>query len=258
MQQLIERHGGIATVAPSMREIPLDDNPVVFEFGESLLAGDVDVMVFLTGVGARALLDVLETRFSREEIFAAWEKCRVVVRGPKPLAVLREWKVRVDDRVPEPNTWRETLSTLQGSGDLQGQTVAVQEYGEPSTELYEALKQAGANVLPVPVYRWAFPEDPRPLYAAVEATIAGEFDVLMFTSANQIANVLEAADQLGKKTEWMAAARNCQIASIGPTASEKLRSVGLPVSVEASPPKMGQLVRIALAEAKKRLGNSNG
>ena len=257
MRQLIERHGGIATVAPSMREIPLEENPAAFRFAEELLAGRVDVMVFLTGVGARALLDVLEMRHSRDEIFAAWEKCRVVVRGPKPLVVLREWKVRVDDRVPEPNTWRELLATLTKDSDLKEQTIAVQEYGEPSTELYEALKQEGANVLPVPVYRWAMPEDTGPLFAAIEATIAGGFDMLLFTSANQVNNVLEAAEQLGKKSDWLKAAQKCGIASIGPTASEKLRSVGLPVHVEASPPKMGQLVKAALAEARKRLTSSS-
>ena len=43
------------------------------------------------------------------------------------------------------------------------------------------------------------------------------------------------------------------VASIGPTASEKLREVGLPVHVEASPPKMGPLVRAAIQEAEERL-----
>lgn len=255
MQQLIERHGGVATVAPSMREIPLEDNPIAFDYADELLAGRIDILVFTTGVGARALLDVLETRYSREQIFAAWNKCQIVVRGPKPFAVMREWKVRVDARALEPNTWRELLTTLTENYELSGRTVAVQEYGEPSIELYDELEKRGATVYPVPVYRWAFPEDTGPLFAAVESTIAGEFDVLMFTSANQINNVLQAAEQLGKKSKWLAAARNCGIASIGPTASEKLKSVGLPVRVEASPPKMGQLVKAALTEAKNRLGN---
>lgn len=255
MQQMIERQGGIATVVPSMREIPLEDNPIVFQYADELLAGRIDIMVFMTGVGARALLDVLETRYAREQIFDAWEKCQIVVRGPKPLAVMREWKVRVDARVPEPNTWHELLTTLTENYELKNQTVAVQEYGEPSTELYQELEIKGTKVCPVPVYRWAFPEDTGPLLAAIESTIAGEFDVLMFTSANQVNNVLEAAEQLGQKSDWLAAANNCGIASIGPTASEKLKAVGLPVHVEASPPKMGQLVKVALAEAKKRLGS---
>ena len=96
-----------------MREIPNEENTQVFEFAEELFSGQIDVMVFMTGVGARALLEILETRYPKEQVFAAWDKCRVVVRGPKPLVVLREWKVRVDDRVPEPNTWRELLTVLR-------------------------------------------------------------------------------------------------------------------------------------------------
>jgi uroporphyrinogen-III synthase len=256
MRQLIEKQGGKATVAPSMREIPLEENPAAFRFAKQLLGNRVDVMVFMTGVGARALLDVLETRHTRQEVFKCWEHCQVVVRGPKPLAVLKEWNVRVDFRAPEPNTWRELLTTLKENLPVAGQTIAVQEYGEPSRELYEELKRLGANVLPVPVYRWAIPEDTGPLLAAIDATIAGEFDMLLFTSANQITNVLDTAEQDGKKAAWIKAALNCGIASIGPTASEKLRSLGFPVHVEASPPKMGPLVRVALEEARKRLAVS--
>ncbi|MCA9071864.1 MAG: uroporphyrinogen-III synthase, partial [Planctomycetaceae bacterium] len=71
MQQMIERHGGLATVAPSMREIPLEDNPIVFQYADELFSGRIDTIVFMTGVGAQALVDVLETRYSQTEIFAA-------------------------------------------------------------------------------------------------------------------------------------------------------------------------------------------
>ncbi len=81
-----------------MREVPLDSNPAVFAFAESLLANRVDVVVFLTGVGARMLLEVAETRFDRETILGALRRVTVAVRGPKPVAVLREWNVR--DRNP--------------------------------------------------------------------------------------------------------------------------------------------------------------
>ena len=60
MKSLIERHGAIATIAPSMREIPLTDNPAVFQFAEQLLAGGIGIVVFMTGVGATSLLESLE------------------------------------------------------------------------------------------------------------------------------------------------------------------------------------------------------
>jgi len=248
MRSLIERQGGIATVAPSMQEVPLDENRAAFQFAEKLLSGQIDTVVFMTGVGARALLAALETRYTREEVFAGLERCTIVVRGPKPTAVLREWNVRIDHRAPEPNTWRELLALVDEHLTIEATTVAVQEYGQPNVQFYEELKRRNARVMTVPVYRWALPDDVGPLAAAVRATVAGEFDVLAFTSAQQVHNVLEVAQAEGLRDDWLSTAKSCVIASIGPTCSETLTEIGLPVHLEASPPKMGQLVKLIFAE----------
>jgi uroporphyrinogen-III synthase len=243
MRSLIERHGGLATVVPSMREVPLAENESAFQFAGKLLVSGVDVVVFMTGVGARALLEAVVTRFDRQEFLSGLNRCCTLVRGPKPAAVLREWQVHIDYRAPEPNTWRELLAVVDRELSISGKTVAVQEYGEPSDDFYRDLRQRGAEVLPVPVYKWGFPEETQPLIDAVRQTIAGAFDVLLFTSAQQLRNVLQAAQGEQLRDDWIAAAKTCVIASIGPTCSETLRAAGLPVDIEASPPKMGQLVK---------------
>lgn len=248
IQGLLERNGFLATVAPSMRELPLEDNPAAFAFGEELLAGSIDVVVFMTGVGARALLEVLATRHDPATVVAALNRGTVVVRGPKPVVVLREYGIRIDFRAPEPNTWRELLATLDEQVPLSGRRIAVQEYGVPNQEFYRALAERGAVVTSVPIYRWAFPEDVGPLQAAIRQTLNAEFDVLMFTSANQLHNVVQYARNLGLEDQWLNAARQCRIASIGPTATETIQSYGLPVHLEPSHPKMGTLIR-ELAEA---------
>lgn len=243
IRSLLERHGVVATVAPSMREIPLEENPAAFAFADDLFAGRIDCVIFMTGVGARALKDALDTRNLGAPFVAALEECTVVVRGPKPVVVLREWGVRIDHKAPEPNTWRELLATLIAGVPLAGRRLAVQEYGVPNSQFYDELTQRGATVVSVPVYRWAFPEDVGPLQTSVRQTIAGMFDVLMFTSANQLHNVLQCARDLMLEAEWLDAARQCRIASIGPTATETIHSYGLPVHLEPSHPKMGTLVR---------------
>ncbi|MCA9115775.1 MAG: uroporphyrinogen-III synthase [Planctomycetaceae bacterium] len=244
MKSLLERHGAAATVAPSMREIPLEENVAALDFAAALLAGRIDVVVFMTGVGAKALLEAVETQYSREEFLAALRQCVVAVRGPKPQVVLREWKVAIDVQAPAPNTWHELLAAMTAAVPcLAGKTVAVQEYGESSEEFYGQLRELEANVLPVPVYRWAFPEDTGPLEAAVQAMVAGEFDALIITSAQQLTHLLMAAESLGLKERFLAAARDCVIGSIGPTATERIQAEGLKVDVEASPPKMGVLAR---------------
>ena len=258
MRSLIEPHGGVATVAPSMREIPLEENPAALAFGEELLAGRIDVVVFLTGVGATALMETLETRWPRAEIVSALERCITVVRGPKPTVVLSKWGLRIDHRAPEPNTWRELLSTLANAVDLSGRRIAIQEYGKPSDELYRALESRGASLLPVPVYRWALPVETAPLRDAVQRTIAGDFDVILFTSAQQLHSVLEIASESGLSSEWLAAANRCVVASIGPTATETLVEGGLGVDLQPSHPKMGPLVKEALEAGRRLLAGKQG
>lgn len=238
----------------SMREVPLEQNEAAFRFANDLLAGRIDLVVFLTGVGARALLEATSTRFDRERLLAALGRCCVIARGPKPVAVLREWGTRIDYRAPEPNTWRELVDVLDRERvPLAGRVVAVQEYGRPGEELYVALRARGADVRPVPVYRWALPEDVGPLEEAIRGTVGGEFDLFLWTSANQITNVLDVAARLGLRDEWLAAANQCVIASIGPTASEALREAGLPPDLEPTHPRMGQLVREACEQARRLL-----
>ncbi|HET6422374.1 MAG TPA: uroporphyrinogen-III synthase [Planctomycetaceae bacterium] len=255
MRSLLERHGCEATIAPSMREVPLDEHAAVFHFVEELQADRIQIVIFMTGVGAKALLTAVETRSPKEEFFRLLNGVTTVVRGPKSVAVLREWGVRIDHRAPEPNTWRELLRTLDEFVPLSGKTVAVQEYGVPNAEFYAALAERGAAILSVPVYRWEFPEDPEPLRKAVHDTIAGKFDVLMLTSANQLHNVLKMADAEGVRDAWMTAAPKCVIASIGPTASEAIQGYGLPVDVEPAHGKMGTLVRETSERARTILAS---
>ena len=244
---------------PSVREIPLEENPAVFDFAEQLLAGQIDLVIFMTGVGTRFLFEVVETRFPRERFLAALQRCQVVVRGPKPTTFLREWQVRIDHRAQEPNTWRELLEVVDSEAPVAGRTVAIQEYGEPNEEFYQELQRRGARILPVPVYRWALPEDSSPLRQALESTIAGEFDVLLFTSAIQFKNVLQVAGSANRGVEWIAAANRCVVASIGPTASENAQ-LSRParrhrgVAPEDGPTGAGRLPRCATDSDDEDLG----
>ncbi|MGH7166888.1 MAG: uroporphyrinogen-III synthase, partial [Nitrospiraceae bacterium] len=105
MARLIERYGGQPLVAPSMREIPLSDNTDVLRFGELLLKGQFDMLILLTGVGTRAMIEVLRTRSPLDHIRAALGRVSLVARGPKPIAALKELGLTPEIAVPEPNTW---------------------------------------------------------------------------------------------------------------------------------------------------------
>ena len=242
MARLIERNQGIAFVSPAMREIAVEEDRPAIDFANRLITGQVDVVIFLTGVGIRQLLARIERRVDKQRFLDALTDVKTVVRGPKPLAVMRELGIQPSIQVPEPNTWREILATLDSQLPVVNQTVAVQEYGETNVSLTAGLEARGAKVELVSIYRWALPEDLGPLEENIRRLIAGNIDVVLFTAAQQADHLLQVAQQSGNETALRDAMRHVVIGSIGPTTSERLRSHLLPVDFEPSHGKMGHLV----------------
>lgn len=195
LAKLIASYGGQPTVASSLREVPL--NPSQSQaFSAGLIGGQFHMIVFLTGSGARGLITTIENAYSRELLCAALQKMQVVARGPKPVSALNELGVKANLVAPEPNTWREVLQVLDSDANprsVRGLRVAVQEYGTPCTELLEGLKARGAHVTTVPVYRWSLPEDTAPLREAAKCLANGDIDVVLFTSAVQVAHLFQIA-----------------------------------------------------------------
>jgi uroporphyrinogen-III synthase len=251
---LISAFGGRPLVAPALREVPRESNTEALDFAAALMRGEFDVVVFLTGVGTRALVNVIERDYPREAFTAALARTKVVARGPKPLAVLRELQVPIWVAAPEPNTWRELLAAIDARAEerpLGGARIAVQEYGVSNTELLEEFRRRGALVTLVPVYRWALPEDVEPLKRAVTAISRGEVDVVIFTTSVQLVHLWQIVGEMRLETDVRRGLARSVIASIGPTTSEELRRHGLAADLEASHPKMGFLVR----EVAEQSGN---
>ncbi len=243
MTRLIERHGGKPLVAPALREVPLEDNSAALRFGEQLLTEGLDVLVLLTGAGTTTLFEILQTRHAKADLAAALTHTVLVARGPKPVAALKALGFPPTLTVPEPNTWVDVIATLDAHRPLAGLRVAVQEYGLSNQDLLDALRQRGAHVFPVPVYRWALPADITPLKRVTDAILAGHVQVMLVTNAAQIDHVMQVVEQNGRTAQFKEACKQLVIASIGPTASERLRSHGLQVDFEPSHGKMGILVK---------------
>jgi uroporphyrinogen-III synthase len=245
--QLIRNNGGVPIVAPSTREVdtPSNHEQVVIQ---KIMARQYDAIIFMTGVGSRALLRAAETLCPVEEFVAALSGTRIVVRGPKPAAVMRELKIPIGLSVPEPNTWREIIATLDANQDevpVKGRRVLIQEHGEPSSELCAALRQRGAEVTTVRVYRWELPEDIGPLRAAVSEIAAKNVEVVIFTSSVQFDHAFRIAKEIKQSDSFMSGLKHAMIASIGPICSQTLRENGVRVDCEPSHPRMGFLVKEA-------------
>src|SRR5881296_884246 len=217
---MLARHGAEVVRAPALREERLAASPEALELARRLEAGEVDLVVLLTGVGTRALAAALGEIDPRPGALLA--RARIVARGPKPLAALRELGVTGVHPVPG---------------------------------LVDGLMHRGLRVLSVPVYRWALPEDTRPLAAAAAALARGTADVAVFTNAAQVEHLFHAAADPEALRLGVARA---VVASVGPVCSEALEAHGIVPDLEASPPKMGPLVALVAARARDLVAAKRG
>ncbi|MBK8258306.1 MAG: uroporphyrinogen-III synthase [Polyangiaceae bacterium] len=246
MASLIGRYGGIPVQAPALREVRPEHNPHAVTFAEALSAGSFDYVVFLTGVGTRALTEEVGPLFTREQFASALGKTAVVARGPKPTSALRELGVSHFHAVPSPNTFAEVLAELDrlaGERGLAGARIAVQEYGGPASELHVGLLARGVHITSVPVYTWALPEDTTPLRNALRMLADRRAQIALFTTRAQIENVFEIAAEEALTEAVREALASGVVASVGPVCSAALVAEGFPPDVEPSVFKMGQLVK---------------
>ncbi len=252
--RLFERRSATVLSAPSLQEVPLEDQKAAFEFGEFLLKGEVDVLVLTTGVGVRMLVDALSSRWNREQIIAALAKAQLVCRGPKPVGALKAMGLKPSFVVPEPNTWRDIVTAFDEQQLGKDKRVWVQEYGRANQELATALAQRSSFLGQVALYAWRLPDDLEPLKAAVAAMVAGTVAVATFTAGVQVDHLFEVAERLSLGQALLQALRErIVVASIGPMTSERLTAHGVSADIEPQHPKLGHLVQAVAARAHDAL-----
>ncbi len=258
--KLIRAYGGEPTVAPALREIPLESNQEALDFAARLMQGGFDLVIFLTGVGVRRLTEVVGARYPRDLFLEALKRVKVASRGPKPTSALRELGIPVAVSAPEPCTWREMIGALDDAfgPSLQGLRAAVQEYGTTNPEFLAALSQRQVQWTRVPVYHWALPDDLEPLKAAVRSIAAGELDVVVFLTAVQATHLFQLAEEMGMAGALRAGMRTMVVLSIGPSATEELERQGVHPDFTPAHPKMGLLINEASQCAGKLLEEKRG
>jgi uroporphyrinogen-III synthase len=244
LARLVETYGGRPILAPAVREEPVADYAAIAALLDSAAAAPFQVAVFQTGVGTKALVQGALALGRDAELRAALESATVVTRGPKPVAALREERVRVDIRTPEPYTTPDMLTAL-ASTDLAGRRVFVQHYGERNLELVNALAARGADLLEAELYRWTLPDDTGPLETLLQHELmTARVDALVVTSQVQVRHLCQVADRLGlRATLPDLLDRRVVMVAVGPVAARAIVEHGLRVDLQPEHPKMGALVQ---------------
>ena len=247
LSSMVERMGGVPYSAPAVRETPLEQPEETARFVDALCAKRFQIVVFMTGVGASALLREAEKQGKLDAALTSLRHAVTVCRGPKPVAVLRRHDVQVNATAAEPHTTTELLQSLDDVG-VTNRTVGLVHYGERNDTAADALRRKGGSVDEICLYEWRLPDDVAPLEQLVNELIEGRVDALAVTSQIQIRHLFQIAEKLGRSMALAEAlSRNVVVAAVGPVCASALRSYGVVPHVQPSHPKMGPML-LALSD----------
>jgi uroporphyrinogen-III synthase len=241
LADLVRKYGGTPFSAPALAEIPDIDPTLIANLVNDWQKNVPDIFIFQTGVGVKALFATTDALGITEQFQQVLASSLIAVRGTKPTAALRSYKVRIDLTASEPYTTVEVLAELDKSA-ISGKRVVVQRYGDTNWELQKALEVRGAQVTEIATYRWSLPENTQPLIDLMDALDANSVDMVCFTSASQVYNFFAVAETLGRNQILQTALNRSLVASIGPVCTVALNKFGIKVDVEPQPPKLGPFI----------------
>jgi uroporphyrinogen-III synthase len=254
---LLSRQGAEVCSAPAITMIALPDDEELHSHTEALIAEPPDILVAHTGIGFRGWLAAAEGWGLATRLVASLASARIVSRGPKATGALRAAGLH-EEWSPESESSHEVLEYLLDSG-VSGLRIAVQMHGaadawDPFPEFLGGLRAAGADVVPIRVYRWK----PTPLGGDLDQLVAGiarrQFDAVTFTSAPAAAAVLERSRQLDIEDQLLEALRtDVHAMCVGPVTAKPLIRKGVPTSTPERM-RLGALAR-HIAEELPLLGS---
>lgn len=248
LASLISKRGGEPVCAPALREAPLDCAEDVRYLLDKLERGSLDVVVFQTGVGARALFKEADNQGRLPFLLDSLRGITTVCRGPKPTAALRQVDVQISAGIEAPYTTKELLDALIAL-PVRGKRLMALQYGERNAALMAALREQCETVDELCLYEWQLPDDISPMVALVEDLLDGRVDVITFTSQVQIRHLYKVAAANGVSEDMLSDALNTRtiVCAVGPTCAGALTDVGVVTDTQPEYPKMGHMVN-TLAE----------
>lgn len=247
---LLERRGAAVLHAPALRIVPLADDGDLLAATKQLIAQAPDVVVATTAIGFRGWVEAADGWGLGEQLLQRLREVELLARGPKVKGAVRAAGL-TEDWSPSSESMAEVLDRLLEEG-VEGRRIAVQLHGEPLPGFVEALREGGAEVVGVPVYRWMPPDDLAPLDRLLDAAVARGVDAITFTSAPAAASLLGRAEERGLLPELLAALHHDVLpACVGPVTALPLQAHGVE-TVQPERFRLGPLVQLLCQELPGR------
>ncbi|MFI2415004.1 uroporphyrinogen-III synthase [Streptomyces sp. NPDC018947] len=247
---LLGRRGAAVLHAPALRIVPLADDSELLAATRRLIDRAPDVVVATTAIGFRGWVEAADGWGLGDALLERLRTVELLARGPKVKGAVRAAGL-TERWSPESESMAEVLDRLLAEG-VDGRRIAVQLHGEPLPGFVEALREAGAEVVGVPVYRWLPPKDLGPVDRLLDAVVAHGVDAVTFTSAPAAASLLNRAEDRGLMPGLLAALGHDVVAAcVGPITAVPLEAHGV-VTVQPERFRLGPLVQLLCRELPAR------
>ncbi|CAM5636778.1 uroporphyrinogen-III synthase [Streptomyces coeruleorubidus] len=247
---LLQRRGAAVMHAPALRIVQLADDSELLGATKELIRQVPDIVVATTAIGFRGWVEAADGWGLGDDLLSRLGGARILARGPKVKGAVRAAGL-TEEWSPSSESMAEVLDRLLEEG-VDGQRIAIQLHGEPLPGFVEALREGGAEVVGVPVYRWMPPEDIAPVDRLLDATVSRGVDALTFTSAPAAASLLSRAEERGMLPEVLEAMSHDVLpACVGPVTALPLQSRGID-TIQPERFRLGPLVQLLCKELPGR------
>ncbi|MEW1774818.1 uroporphyrinogen-III synthase [Streptomyces sp. NPDC086777] len=247
---LLQRRGAVVLHAPALRIVPLADDGELLAATKEIIDQAPDIVVATTAIGFRGWVEAADGWGFGEELLQRLRNVELLARGPKVKGAIRAAGL-TEEWSPSSESMAEVLDRLLEEG-VDGRRIAVQLHGEPLPGFVESLRAAGAEVVPVPVYRWMPPEDLGPVDRLLDAVVSRSVDAITFTSAPAAASLVSRAEHRGLLGDLLAALGHDVVpACVGPVTALPLQALGVD-TVQPERFRLGPLVQLLCQELPSR------
>lgn len=249
--ELLRRRGADTLEGPTVRTVPLGDDDVLLAGIEAVIARPPSCTVLTTAVGTRTLVAAAESLGRDDELLAAIRGSTVYVRGPKAAGAALALGIDVGWRT----TGEQASEIVAELTDVarSGARILVQRDGDGRAHTADALAALGADVIDLPVYRWALPEDLTPADRLLEAVCNRSVDAVTFTSSPGLRNLVDLAEAAGRRDALLAALSGPVLAvCVGPVCAAAARAAGIERAAVPQVARLGAMIQALVVAVSGR------
>ena len=237
--------GATVVHGPTLRTIDLSRDDGLRATTAALADRPPEYLIVTTGMGMRRWLEAAAGWGLDAALLTALTNAgtRVVARGAKANSAARAAGLDVWWRAPH-ETMQEIVEHLAGHDDVPAARVALQLFDPEHNPSTEALRAGAGELVEVPVYQWALPDDPAPAEALVRAAVAGDVDAITFTAQPAVHNLFRIAASVELEEQLRDALNGRVVAGcVGPVCASAATDEGVRQPLWPDPPRLPAMVR---------------